>query len=143
VTTAVDTYVCDDCGREFVGRPYWTGDPDPLCRSCAGPYLCPDFAVDATPEHFRVCVGTCAESIVEHRMEDALFVARRAGYDEANAQRVAARAEAEARAGIRNGTASFAGSVTAATGGPVRIQSYAGNYVDPLSGGIDNASTLD
>lgn len=60
----IEGYVCDDCGRPQEGTPYWTHEDygvqvDVLCYPCAGEFVCPDFAEDATPEHLRVCVGEC------------------------------------------------------------------------------------
>lgn len=60
--TPAPTYTCDDCRREFPGRPYYTFDPEHcmdipiaaiasphgedctgnLCPTCAGPFLVPD-----------------------------------------------------------------------------------------------------
>lgn len=53
-------YTCADCGQHFDGRPYYSGGEDgeyPLCARDAGPFLCPDFEDDATPDHAAVCMS--------------------------------------------------------------------------------------
>ena len=62
---SVETYRCDDCDVTFVGRPYYTAGEDedePICPECAGPFLCPDYHADQTPDHAAVCIAPEGEN---------------------------------------------------------------------------------
>jgi hypothetical protein len=83
--------------------------------------------------------------LCQRRSDAALNAALDAGYTHEGAWKVADRARSEARAGITEGTSSFAGKVLLSNDGAqvVYVRTYTGHVIDPLQGGLENASTLD
>lgn len=79
--------------------------------------------------------------IAQERSDVALKAALAAGYSDADAWTVADRARSETRAGFRNDTARFAGTLAGCQ--PVRLYTYTGRVIDPLASGMASASTLD
>lgn len=85
--------------------------------------------------------------MAEQRAADAAAAAQDLGWSPADVTAASRRAEREYRAGLREGTESFAGKVSIGTrpdgSKALSIYTYTGNVVDPRARGLAGASTLD